>query len=83
VETSAFRVVSEKEKVTMSKSSSFTVAKSLPSNRSVRGLFESLLMTFQRHQTIVALLDLNDHHLRDIGLARADLMDGLLNRQDQ
>jgi uncharacterized protein YjiS (DUF1127 family) len=52
-----------------------TIAAS-PSTRSVRFALQALLTRFRRHQKISTFLELNEHHLADIGIARSDLLNG-------
>ena len=60
-------------------SSDFAAFASLRWLRLMPVMFETLRMPFRQHRTITTLSDLDDYHLKDIGLTRADLMDGPLS----
>ena len=47
----------------------------------IRVAFERLRKPFRRQMPISTFFDLNDHHLDDIGLTRADILEGELNHR--
>ena len=61
--------------------SAFTAIASSRPFRLVRVAVKRAAKLFRRSQTTTMLLDMNDHHLTDIGITRAQLLEQSLNQR--
>ena len=61
--------------------SAFTAIASLRPFRLMRVAVKRLRKPFRRTQLATMIMDLNDHHLMDIGITRAELLEQSLNHR--